>query len=212
MSRSHKINHRVIGNDYPNYYRKPKSTQERRVACSEEHKPYIRGKRSFCNLPNAWNDRPKSQINPKSWKKLTKSKYQSQVEKRGKQKSIYLPEDKDFRIHWQFSARMKVYNFKEYCKKHSIPCKVVERKKSRVSYYDERIFVPNGKMKHYYSEPRYKDGILIAPRRITYSYQDGDWVFTGKKKAHKYKEIVGYNLIWWSDKNIGIDRILADYS
>lgn len=208
VSRSHKLNKRVERNDYPHYYREPHSTQERKMSCDEEHKPYIRGKRSYRNLPNAWNDIPKSQIKPKSWKKLTKSKHQSGIGSRGKKHSIYLKDDKNWTL-WRFSTSTKVYSFEEYCKKHSIPYNVVEKKRVFFKWYPEKIWVPNGKMKHWYSPPRYnKEEILISPRRIIYSFQDGDWVETGKQKKHKCRETIGYTLTWWSDKDIGIEQIL----
>lgn len=210
MSRSHKINHRVIGNDYPYYYRKPKTTQERKIACDDEHRPYIRGKRTARSLPNAWDDRPKSQINPKSWKKITKNKHQSKVESRGKKHSIYLPENKNLTSSssWRDMTYLKVSSFEDYCKRHSIPHNVVEKKKISFRYYDEKVFVPNGKMKHYYRLARCGTNETSVAPKIFYSVQDGDWVLTGKQKKHKIRETIGYTLTWWSDKDIGIDRIL----
>lgn len=41
---------------YHKYFRRIKTTQERRMSCSEEHKPFVRGKRSYRNLPNSWDD------------------------------------------------------------------------------------------------------------------------------------------------------------
>ena len=37
-------------------YRRIRTTQERRWACSDEHKPFVRGKRSVHNIPNSWDD------------------------------------------------------------------------------------------------------------------------------------------------------------
>jgi len=38
------------------WYRRIKTTQERRISCSEEHKPFVRGKRNCRNLPTSWDD------------------------------------------------------------------------------------------------------------------------------------------------------------
>lgn len=57
---------------YRNYLRYPKTTQERRYA--EAHKGYIRGRRSKCNLPNAWDDIYRSNVSNKSWKNQKKKK------------------------------------------------------------------------------------------------------------------------------------------
>ena len=44
------------GKDYWAYYRRIRTTQERRCAANPEHKPFVRGRRSFENLPNSWDD------------------------------------------------------------------------------------------------------------------------------------------------------------
>jgi len=44
------------GKVYWAYYRRIRTTQERRYAADTEHKPYLRGSRSFHNLPNAYDD------------------------------------------------------------------------------------------------------------------------------------------------------------
>ena len=44
------------GKAYWKYYRRVKTTQERRYAADKEHKPYVRGKRSFASLPNSYDD------------------------------------------------------------------------------------------------------------------------------------------------------------
>ena len=60
---------------YGCYYRNIKTTQERKYACDPEHKPYIRGKRNFRNLPESWDDIPVSRYSiKKSWKRTKKRK------------------------------------------------------------------------------------------------------------------------------------------
>ncbi len=49
-----------------------KTTQERRWSLA--HKEFIRGRRSFCNLPNPWDDYNISALyDLKSWKKVRKN-------------------------------------------------------------------------------------------------------------------------------------------
>jgi hypothetical protein len=56
-------------------YHRMKTTQERRMACSEEHAPFVRGKRTARSLPNAWDDHWRDiQFN---WKKTRKTQYRT---------------------------------------------------------------------------------------------------------------------------------------
>ena len=44
------------GKSYWSYYRRIQTTQERRYAADHEHRPFVRGRRSYANLPNSWDD------------------------------------------------------------------------------------------------------------------------------------------------------------
>ena len=44
------------GKSYWGYYRRIQTTQERRYAAAPEHKPFVRGQRSYANIPNSWDD------------------------------------------------------------------------------------------------------------------------------------------------------------
>ena len=44
------------GKDYWSFYRRIRTTQERRYSASKEHKPFIRGRRSCANLPDSYDD------------------------------------------------------------------------------------------------------------------------------------------------------------
>lgn len=48
------------------YYRRIRTTQERRIAIDKDVLPYIRGKRTFRNLPNTWDEIPRNVDH--SWK------------------------------------------------------------------------------------------------------------------------------------------------
>jgi len=52
------------------YYRRIKTTQERRWALA--HKEYVRGKRRFTSLPNSWDDLRNSKEHIKNWKRTKK--------------------------------------------------------------------------------------------------------------------------------------------
>jgi len=58
------------GKDYWRYWRIIRTTQERRYSVSEEHKPYVRGRRNFANLPNSYDDL--HFCREKSWKARNK--------------------------------------------------------------------------------------------------------------------------------------------
>ena len=52
---------------FKSYYKRPKTTQERRWACA--HGKYVRGKRRSHVLPDSWDDMPRGDIdNRKCWK------------------------------------------------------------------------------------------------------------------------------------------------
>jgi len=51
-----KRNRLLEGKTYWSYYRPIQTTQERRYAADPEHKPFIRGRRSFAMLPNSWDE------------------------------------------------------------------------------------------------------------------------------------------------------------
>lgn len=58
-------------------FRHPKTSQEKKINLSPEHKPFVRAKRN--NLPDAWSDIPISTWNKKhvSWKHLRSKKYRT---------------------------------------------------------------------------------------------------------------------------------------
>lgn len=61
------------------YFRDLKIGNELRKSqiCKEDGEPPIRGKRSFNNLPNSWDDYQRSDYNVKSWKHYRKTQYRS---------------------------------------------------------------------------------------------------------------------------------------
>ena len=60
---------------FGHFYKTVCCTQERRLYGDPDHREYGRGKRYPCNLPNAWDDYPKSRnYGTKSWKRVKKKK------------------------------------------------------------------------------------------------------------------------------------------
>lgn len=58
------------------YYRIPKTIRDKRTNCIEEHKEFIRGKRSNKHLPDPWDEYTRSDRRSKSWKDQSKKKHQ----------------------------------------------------------------------------------------------------------------------------------------
>ena len=57
----------IARGNFGHWYKRPKTTQERRKYYGS--KEYVRGRRHACNLPNAWDDYPRSDNQIKrSWK------------------------------------------------------------------------------------------------------------------------------------------------
>ena len=65
------------GKDYWSYYRRIKTTRERRYAADSDHKPFVRGRRSFASLPSAYDDLYFHR--EKSWKARTKRRRKWEV-------------------------------------------------------------------------------------------------------------------------------------
>jgi len=59
---------------FSHYYRRPKTTQERRLSCG--HAPYVRACRNLMNLANSWDDMYRSDFHSICWKDCTKKKKQ----------------------------------------------------------------------------------------------------------------------------------------
>lgn len=77
-----------FGWEHQGYYRNFRTLQERRRACDEEHKPYIRGKRRRRSLPEPWGTEiPIAYV--RSWK--------------NRRKSISLHAKRKFKYQWQIN-------------------------------------------------------------------------------------------------------------
>ena len=165
------------------WYRRPRSIGEARANCDCE---YARAKRRPVNLPDSWDDRPIRVNRDKSWKHKRKTQYRGN--KRGERHEL-VTDNSIFE-----------YDFKEYCEQHDIPHKVE-------NLYESYIY------RHYLSDYRWAKCMRYRHNFVTGKYEymlvwDYTWVPNGKYEDRKHTRLIGYKLIWWSDKDIGIDYIL----
>lgn len=184
------------------YYRRPKTTQEAKYSCDEDHKQYIRGKRSYKNLPNSYDDLQNTAKSDKSWKRKSKAKHQSRVlnlnnNNRKSRKNSLIFNDNDI-------SYKQIFDFEDYCDRLDIPYKVI--KKYRIEYRTREIekFIQTG-IEPVYSH--YKKNNIGQPRLLFYRTL-GYWEKTGVFKRYKIKTPTTIQLMWWSNKDIGIDKIL----
>lgn len=182
--------------------RHPRTRSEKRA--NQDYK-YVRGRRSPHNLVDTYDDI--FSCVQKTWK--VKRTHQYHCDGRGERHEIIL----DDKISW--ATR---WDLKEYCEDHDIPYKIehiyephfytriirTERKpwytvKTYINIY-RWIKQENGKWEKTWVMSRhsgyrtfYHDVPLLIPKVVTY-----------KSRRH-----VGTKFIWWYDKDIGIERILA---
>jgi hypothetical protein len=89
---------------YYGNYRAPKTTQEKRVY--DEHKEYVRGKRSKRMLPGTWDDiRTSSWDLRKSWK--IKRKKQYRVGNRGQEHKVRI---ESHRREWEIEEYLEIHD------------------------------------------------------------------------------------------------------
>lgn len=185
----------IVRDKYQPCVRRPHVMSEKRA----NQYGWCRPKRRPHNLPDTWNT--PSIIKTKCWKDRRRTQYRTNG--RGKKHTLILY--KDNRATWQ-----KIYNFEDYCEAHDIPynvevkynrvkkTKVIRTKKVLAGH--KRKFVKkwkNGQFVPDYShqigwEPVYKVEKLKKPKYITYTTHYVDH----------------YLLIWWTDKDIDIERVL----
>jgi hypothetical protein len=171
-------------------YRRPRTTQERRYNCDEDHTDFVRGKRR--NIPNSWDDMPS--------RPHKKSKRQKG---RGKKRSIVF----DYYSYYE-------WNITSELNRQDIPYRLEYLNKSETRTVPKYRKVYTGRK---ITRPvfdyveSYRDINGKSKRRMKYKFVDEDEVNFVKdgtrEKTYKVRDKI--RLTWWSDKNIGIDRILA---
>ena len=172
--------------NYGCYYRRVRTTQERRFSYDGEHKNYVRGKRRGCNIPSSYDDI--ASCVQKTWK--VKRKRQYREGRRGKKNEVVVGK-------WSTS-----WNFQEYCEEHNIPF-AVEEVREYYTYQRPEIKRVKDLYVPAYSycwpkERQYQVGFVWTYKRVE----------TGHMITYKSWRIREYKLIWWSDKDIGIEYII----
>jgi hypothetical protein len=193
------------------YYRRPRTTQERRA--NTKRSKWARGRRRMGNLINTYDD-PQVCIQ-KTWK--VKRRHQHRENARGKKHTLFLANEGGSSCRWLFWIKM--WDLEEYLKNHDIPCHVrkIEQIEVRVQTHHERYVITGW-------EP-YTKVCAVRPKKngarkteTQYVTETGWRTVYGWRKV-KLKEprewrtstLIGYEVTWWSDKDIGMDYILQQH-
>ena len=170
------------------WYRHPRTTAERRA----NQDGWCRARRNSNNLPNTWDDRPTTIT--KSWKDRRKKQYY--IGGRGKRHEIFL------------DSKYYEWNLENYFKDHNIPYKIEEIKRGYTKIWyqtEESIFLTYKERKYKYTK---RNGKVIE---YFYTVPVYETVKLDPPIPHirHYSKVVGYKVTWWSNKDIGIDRIIG---
>lgn len=181
----------------------PKVLKELKYSEDEEHSPYIRGKRGKRNLHNILNN----ENHKRSPRKIKRK------EARGRRHEKIL----------KYKDLLCGANYKKYYCKWNLEA---ELNKSKVRYKIEKIYEYSVVERPVYESVYVGDWYTIVGCRIernpvtkekqqvyTWGYKPKyELVKTDKTKNVRFKEEVGLRLIWWSDKDVGIEHILKRIS
>ena len=179
---------------YARAYRYPKTTAESRA---NEGCKYARAKRRKANLPDAYWDMPVSKNSwDKSWKLTRKKQYRN----RGKKHEIYI----ESTTGWGYDK--EVILLEDYFRKHNIPYRIDEVGEK----YTEVYYITRKRVKDCYLPYYTKLWCKSSQQHQAGWYWTYKWVDLEEpiKKTCKRKRVLGYTIVWWTDKDIGIDRIL----
>lgn len=178
----------------------PKVLKELKYSEDEEHSPYIRGKRSQRSLQYIMNDERHS-LSPRKVKKK---------EKRGRRHEKLI-------LYKKFGIRQRYYcawNLEQELNKSKVRHKIEKIYEYSVVERPvyESVFIGN-----WYTIVgcRIERDPVTKEKRQVYTWgckPKYEWVKTDKTKNVRFKEEVGLRLIWWSDKDIGIEHILKRIS
>ena len=178
---------------HPFGWHRSMKTKQERVANTKfvedgERIQWGRGKRRPQML-DPWGYLEKGTRQQKGWKFKRQNQYN--INRRGKRHEIIIGS----RHH------IEEWNFKEYCCDHNIPHSIEP-------IYEVREFTQEiHKLIVIRLEPRYTYG--DKPHQVGWK-EITKWVRTGEFKTFEQNYLIGNRLIWWSDKDIGIDYILNE--
>lgn len=163
-----------------------------------QNEPLVRAKRRPHNLPNAWDDDFIRETKTK--KDHTKNKYKDGG--RG-QKHVIEVED-----------HLVSFRLAQYFAQHHIPHRVEKKYKSEiVTYIKKSVWGPVRKVPYYTRKPIYEGKKLIGydGHQIGYRWIYGDIPCEPKKITKKISHLIGYKITWWSNKDIGIERLIQQF-
>lgn len=170
------------------YYRHPRTRNEMRA----NQEGWERAKRRPIHLPDTYDDMYPA--HDTSWKAKRKTQYHPGG--RGKEHTIEV--DADWTYEWDLS---------EYFKEHDIPYRIEPVNESRMRKFRKWKRVKVGLRPVYKTEYYYKDKKLCIRHHFRYWADKYETVIDGYE-WRPVTTVVKYRVIWWSDKDIGIDYIL----
>lgn len=171
------------------YYRHPRTRAEARA----NQEGWERPSRRPHLLPTNYDD-----IYPtkeKSWKAKRKTQYHTGG--RGKEHSIIV--DADFTYEWDLT---------DYFKKYDIPYRVEHIRESKMKKFRKWKRVSIGHWPVYRTEHyRNEEGKLVWVSKFSHHSEKFEWVEDGWEWKN-VSVLIAYKIIWWYNKDIGIDYIL----
>lgn len=188
-------------------YRRPRTTQERRA--NHKRNQFCRGKRRACHLADAWDDY--TTTIQKTWK--VKRRHQYHIDGRGQEHKVFLSKN-DNAPNWMFW--LNTWQLEEYFSRCGVPFRIekIEKIEIRVKTHQRDYRVVKWEPYTYVRVVRpYKNGAkktktqYVTKNHYHYIYK---WVNVklAKPRVIHWTTLVGYKIIWWSDKDIGINYIL----
>ncbi len=191
------------------FYRKPRTTQERRV--NHKRNKWCRKRRNGNNLTDSYDDR--CSCVQKTWKVKRRQQYRECG--RGQQHTVFLPNDTGG-ASWRFWVN--TWNLEEWFNNHDIPCRVekVQEIEVRVQTH-QRVYKCTGWEPYtYVRRTRTTDG---AKKSETLYETKTSWrgvyswvkVRLAKPRETYWSKLTGYRVTWWSDKDIGIDYVIQQH-
>ena len=192
---------------YWGYHRYPKTTQERRINDSDEHREYVRSKRRGKNIPHAWDDIPVAAWDERRcWKSNRKQQYR--VGGRGTKHELLIPKGYDrFRYWWNSEYRLE-----EYFKQHDIPYnkeRLYETYTREHIDYTYRICVGREPVFRYVKDETgsYK---IDRTKVLWYKHIWEDVPYDKPRvKVVTYSDHIGTRFIYWTDKRLNLDFAFA---
>ena len=163
------------------YLRYPRTTQEARYSCDEDHKPYVRAKRRRRNLPNAYDDKPRCY--QKTWKEKGKRKTQYSGKKRLHKVELFFERREDMRGTLSMLRKKNISYSIKYVQQ-IVPCERIIEK--GIVIVHKMITVPH-----------YTNGVLTSYTK--YKKPFSKLVTLDKPIVRKYnrRTITQYKLVYW---------------